>query len=302
MDLRPLALVDTSGPTPICRMCQRYCTIPPDQSGFCHTVINQNGVLYSTIYGLIAEHGIDPIEKKPVRCYRPGTRVLSLGTFGCNLRCNWCQNWEIAFVDARKPVAAQRYAPADVIATALRAGCAGIAWTYNEPSIWVDYIADCAIAARAAGLYTALVTNGLFSAESIAVLQPLIDVYRVDFKSLDDRMYRDHCHLPAHQSILDNIVTMHRAGVHIELVTVVMPDYIADEHIARMAEWIRQQLGPATPWHLTRFTPYARLTSLPPTTPAALADAGAIAHAAGLRRVYIGDWYEAVLYAPERVV
>ncbi|MBV9789070.1 MAG: radical SAM protein [Chloroflexi bacterium] len=258
--------------------------------------------MYSTIYGLIAEHGVDPIEKKPVRCYRPGTKVLSLGTFGCNLRCSWCQNWEIAYVDASAPIRARRYSPAEVVAIAQASGCDGIAWTYNEPSIWVDFIADCAEAAHAAGLYTALISNGLFSPDAIHALHPLIDVYRADFKSLDAAMYREQGHLSSHQGVLDNIIAMHRAGVHVELVTVVMPTYITGEHLARMADWIIRELDVMTPWHLTRFVPYAQLTHLPPTPRAALDEAGAIAAAAGLRRVFIGDWYESTQHEPESVV
>lgn len=279
-------------------MCRRYCAIRPGQAGFCRAVVNRNGALYSTIYGLVAEYGVDPIEKKPVRCYQPGTRVLSLGTFGCNLRCAWCQNWEIAFVDASQPIAAPRYAPNDVVAAAQAAGCAGIAWTYNEPSIWVDFIADCADAAHAAGLYTVLVTNGLFSPESLELLGPLIDVYRADLKSFDAALYRQHCQLTSGESVRDGIVAMRQAGCHVELVTVVMPTFITAGHMERMAEWIVETLGPATPWHLTRFVPYARLTSLPPTSVADLHQAGAIAHQAGMSRVYVGDWYESVLYTP----
>jgi pyruvate formate lyase activating enzyme len=279
-------------------MCRRYCAIRPGQAGFCRTVINDGGVLYSTIYGLIAEHGADPIEKKPVRCYRPGTKVLSLGTFGCNLRCDWCQNWEIAFVDARAPITTPRYSAMDVVAAARASGCDGIAWTYNEPSIWVDFIADCATAAHAAGLYTVLVTNGLFSPESLAVLQPLIDVYRADLKSLDAELYRRHCSLSSGAAVRDGILTMHQAGVHIELVTVVMPTFVTGDHLARMADWITASLGPAIPWHLTRYVPYARLADLRPTTVEELRQAAVIAHAAGMTRVYVGDWYESVLYRP----
>jgi pyruvate formate lyase activating enzyme len=298
MELHPLRLADTTGAVPVCRMCQRYCAIHPGQAGFCRAVVNQDGALYSTIYGLIAEHGVDPIEKKPVRCYRPGTKVLSLGTFGCNLRCDWCQNWEIAFVDASRPIDAPRYAASDVVAAARAAGCDGITWTYNEPSIWVDFIADCAAAAHAAGLYTVLVTNGMFSPESLALIGPLIDVYRADFKSLDAQMYQRHCSLASGQAVRDGIVAMRRAGVHVELVTVVMPNYITGDHLVRMADWIVTAIGPATPWHLTRFVPYARLAELPPTGAEELRRAGAIAHAAGMTHVYVGDWYESELYIP----
>lgn len=298
LELMPIRLAAVQGAAVTCGMCQRYCTLRPEQAGFCRTVVNRNGALYSTIYGLIAEHGVDPIEKKPVRCYKPGTKVLSIGSFGCNLRCSWCQNWEIAFVDAQQPIAGRRYRPAEVVAAAQRAGCAGIAWTYNEPSIWVDFIVDCANEARAAGLYTVLVTNGMFSPESLALLAPLIDVYRADFKSLDDALLGQHAHLSSTAEIRHGITMMQQAGVHVELVTVVMPETHTGEHICRMAEWIVTTLGPETPWHLTRFVPYARLTTLPPTSPAALLEAGERAFAVGMRRVYLGDWYESVQYSP----
>jgi pyruvate formate lyase activating enzyme len=290
--MHPIRLVDHSGEQPRCRMCLRYCALGPGQAGFCRAVVNQDGVLYSTIYGLIAEYGVDPIEKKPVRCYRPGTQVLSIGSFGCNLRCDWCQNWEIAFVDARQHIANPRYTPEQVVAAAQAAGCAGIAWTYNEPSIWVDFIADCAAVAHREGLYTVLVTNGLFSSDSLRLLQPLIDVYRADFKGLDPTVYRQHAHLMTNNAILEGVQAMYDAGVHVELVTVVMPTFVERDHLARMADWIVRNLGLAVPWHLTRFVPYARMPHLPPTTIEALQQAEEIARAAGLQRVFAGDWYE----------
>lgn len=298
MDLMPIRLSETHASTSTCQMCQRYCTLRSGQAGYCQTVVNHDGVLYSTIYGLIAEHGVDPIEKKPVRCYRPGTTVLSIASLGCNLRCDWCQNWEIAFVDAHRPVAGRRYTPDEVVTAARQAGCAGIAWTYNEPSIWVDFIADCARAARTAGLYTVLVTNGMFSKESLMLLAPLIDVYRADLKSFDDNLLRQHAHWANSRDIRSGIITMHQVGVHVELVTVVMPGFHDDDQIDRMAEWIASALDPEIPWHLTRFVPYARLTELPPTSPEQLVAAAERAYLAGLRRIYVGDWYESALYAP----
>lgn len=297
--LQLLRLQQMAGSATVCTMCRRYCALQSGQVGFCRTVINMEGALYSTIYGLIAEHGVDPIEKKPVRCYQPGTRVLTVGSFGCNLRCDWCQNWEIAFVDASTPIPGRRYTPAEVVAAAQRAGCAGIAWSYNEPGIWVDFIADCAIQAHQAGLYTVLVTNGLLSQESLALLRGLIDVYRADFKSLDSELFRQHAHLPSSAAVLDSLLTMRQDGAHLELVTVVMPHFITDDHLQRMAAWIVAHLGAETPWHLTRFVPYARLTELPPTPVGALERAGALAAQAGLRRIFLGDWYEAAQYLSE---
>lgn len=293
--LHALDLATYSAEGTRCLMCQRYCRIGEGQSGYCKTVVNRGGILYSTIYGLIAEYGADPIEKKPVRCYRPGTKVLSLGSFGCNLRCAWCQNWEIAFVDAQVPPAGQRYSPADVVAAAQRAGCAGIAWTYNEPSVWVDFIADCARLAHESGLYTVLVTNGMFSSESLCLLAPLIDVYRADFKSLDQQIYQNFTHLSTNDPILSGIRFMHQAGVHVELVTVLMPILDA-EHVARMASWIVEELGQDVPWHLPRFVPYAQLPNLAPTSARDLAQARVIAQTAGLKRVFVGDWYEIGTY------
>lgn len=291
-ELHPINLATRTPDGTRCLMCLRYCMLRPGQAGFCRSVVNHAGTLYSTIYGLIAEYGVDPIEKKPVRCYRPGTKVLSLGSLGCNLRCAWCQNWEIAFADAKHPPKTLRSSPEQVVDAALRASCSGIAWTYNEPSIWTDFIADCAKAARAAGLYTVLVTNGMFSPESIEILAPLIDVYRADFKSLRPELYHQHAQLASPAALLENTVRMYQAGAHVELVTVLMPTYFDDEHLAEMAEWIGTNLGLDTPWHLTRFVPYAALTQLPPTGGPELAHAHSIATQAGLERVFAGDWYE----------
>ncbi|NTW01174.1 MAG: radical SAM protein, partial [Oscillochloris sp.] len=186
--------------------------------------------------------------------------------------------------------------PHEIIAAAQHSGCQGIAWTYNEPGIWTDFIADFAVVARSVNIYTVLVTNGFLSPECLQLLVPLVDVFRVDLKSLDPQLYQDYAHLKENSPILEAIIHLHRAGAHIELVTVLMPTIIDADHLQRMATWITNELTPDVPWHLTRFVPYARLSNHLPTSHELLSYAEAITHAVGLTRVFVGDWYELEMY------
>jgi len=258
--------------------------------GFCTAVINHQGALYSTAYGVIAEASVTPIENKPVYHYRPGTRTLSLGSLGCNLRCAFCQNWEIAFRDARDAASLTEpnLPPERAIMLALEQQCQGIAWSHNEPSITPGYTLDSARLAREAGLYTVFVTNGLCTHEAISVLGPWLDVYRVDVKSSDAAFYR---RIGATDRIRDVLPVAQRAqrefGAHVEAVTNIMPGLNDDDNqLTRLADALVSALGENTPWHLTTYVPYAFMTDVPPTPPATLARAREIGRQAGLRFIY----------------
>ena len=175
-----------------CLACIRQCLLPPETVGYCTAIVNWHDKLYSTAYGVIGEASVTPIENRPVYHYRPGTRTLGLGALGCNLRCAFCQNWEIAFRDARTAgrLTQPNLLPERAIALALEQECQGIAWTFNEPSITPMYVYECARLAHEVGLYTVFVTNGYMTHQALALLGPYIDVYRVDVKSLDEHFYR----------------------------------------------------------------------------------------------------------------
>jgi pyruvate formate lyase activating enzyme len=276
-----------------CGVCQWRCVVAPGKSGHCKTRVNVDGVLYTSIYGLVSSLAADPIEKKPVYHYKPGSIVLSLGSYGCNFRCPFCQNWHIAYADGTcvAPGEGRHLSPAQVIDLAQSSSSAGVAWTYNEPAIWLEYTLDCARLAKQAGLYTVYVTNGFVTPEGLDLIGPYLDVYRVDVKSLSDRFHRELIKLPDKREILEVAERAKKKwNMHLEVVTNVVPGWNDDpEDLRGIAEWIGRALGPSTPWHVTRFFPQAEMTNVPPTPPETLTGAREIGRRAGLRFVYLGN-------------
>ncbi len=273
-----------------CLACVRRCLLHEGSVGFCTAVVNWRDTLYSTAFGVIGEASVTPIENRPVYHYRPGSRVLCLGGLGCNLRCAFCQNWEIAFRDAHQGgnLTVPNVSPEHAIALALREGCAGIAWTFNEPSIAPMYTLECAQLARQAGLYTVFVTNGFMTNEALDLLGPYIDVYRVDIKSMKPAFYQ----LVGGTAHITEILPIARRaqqefGIHVETVTNIMM-HLNDEksHLLYLAGQIVRYLGANTPWHVTSYVPYARMTHIPPTSPEALQFARECGLRAGLRFIY----------------
>lgn len=271
-----------------CLVCTRRCLLHEGQAGFCTAVDNRGGQLYSTAYGVVGEASVSPIESRPVYHYRPGTRNLGLGGLGCNLRCAFCQNWEVAFRDARHGLPQPNLLPEQAIALALAQECAGIAWTFHEPTIMPMYVYDCARLAHEAGLYTVFVTNGFLTRETLRLLGPHLDVYRVDVKSLDASFYQLVAGTDRHGEILSIAREARQEyGIHIEAVTNLMPSLNeSDDHLQRLAEQLLSMLGPQVPWHLTTYIPYAHMTHIPPTPPETLLRARELALRAGLHFVY----------------
>jgi pyruvate formate lyase activating enzyme len=273
-----------------CLLCPHDCRISPGSTGICGVRENRDGVLVPLTYGLVSSAAVDPIEKKPVFHFRPGTRVFSLGSVGCTMRCSHCQNWQISRA-APDAGGLDPMSPGDAVGLALQYGCEGIAFTYNEPVIWVEYVLDTAMLARRAGLYTVMVTNGYITEPGLDAIGEHIDVWRVDIKGFDDRTYRTLCRVRSIQPVLEAAERARNTwGMHVEVVTNVIPTINDDDDTLRaIAAWMVTELGPDTPWHITRFFPYVELAHLPPTPIETLKRAARIGSEEGLHFVFLGN-------------
>jgi pyruvate formate lyase activating enzyme len=275
-----------------CRVCPRLCVIAEGKLGICRTRQNIDGKCYTLIYGKVVSVAADPIEKKPLFHFHPGSMCLSLGTLGCNMRCIHCQNWQIAHADAREDGGQLRYLPPEKIPiAAANSGCQGVAWTYNEPTIWLEYALDGARICHEHGLYTVFVTNGYITPEALGTIAPHLDAYRVDIKGFRPETYHSLAKIKDVQPIFDAAVAArHEYGCHVEVVTNIIPTINDDEETLRsIAGWIARDLGKDTPWHVTRFHPYLELSHLQPTPIKTLERAVAIGKTQGLDFVYIGN-------------
>ena len=274
-----------------CHTCQWRCKISPGKYGVCGMYQNQDAALFNLNYSLVSSVAADPIEKKPLFHFFPGTLAFSLGTLGCNFHCKHCQNWEISMADGQTSGrSCQEMSPQAQIELAQRYGCQGVAWTYNEPAIWFEYTLDSARLAKKNHLYTVYVTNGYSTPEALDTIGPYLDAWRVDIKGFSDHFYRELAKVPHWRQIL---ATAKRAkekwNMHVEVVTNIIPTMNDDEQLTGIAHWIRDELGELTPWHVTRFYPHHHLMHLPPTPVATLERACDIGQKAGLKFVYTGN-------------
>jgi pyruvate formate lyase activating enzyme len=273
-----------------CKVCERRCEIAEGKRGWCRTRLNEGGVCYSTIYGQVSSLSVNPIEKKPVFHFYPGSRWLSLGSLGCNFRCPGCQNWEIAHWTGKGQRQTAYYSREAAIELAVTSGCLGISWTFNEPTLFLEYTIDCARLAKERGLFTNYVTNGYITGEAFTLLAPHLDVWRVDIKGFTDRTYRRTGHVKGFRTILENTARAKKLGLHVEVVTNIIPGVNdAEGELRGIAAWIGETLGPETPWHVTRFHPHHRLRDLPATPVGRLEEAREIGRGEGLWYVYLGN-------------
>jgi pyruvate formate lyase activating enzyme len=275
-----------------CLTCQWRCRINQGKYGVCGMYQDREGVLYNLNYGRVSSAAADPIEKKPLFHFHPGTLCFSLGTLGCNFHCRHCQNWEISTADSAALVGSCReLLPAASVELAGRYGCQGIAWTYNEPVIWFEHTLESARLAKAAGLYTVYVTNGYATETALDTIGPYLDAWLVDIKGFSDEFYKTLSGVPHWREIL--AVTKRakaRWSMHVEVVTNIVPTMNDDDgQLEGIAGWIRDELGELTPWHVTRFHPMHRLTHLPSTPLATIDRACEIGRRAGLKFVYAGN-------------
>ncbi|MEA3413604.1 MAG: radical SAM protein [Pseudomonadota bacterium] len=279
-----------------CNLCLWRCNLRHGQRGFCQAHVNRNGTLYNLSYGIISSISMDAIEEKPVRMYRPGTRVMSVGSYGCSFRCGGCHNLEISWgVTALDDLAWGRSTeawvpPADLVAAAVRHGADGIAFTYSEPAVWLEYVLDTCELAAENGLYTVFVSNSFVTDEALELLAGHIDVLCSDIKSLSDDFYRQICGKARVADVLGSIETAARMGIHVETRTNIIPTRNDDPDMLReIARWILDHLGVDSPWHVTRFFPAYQLAALPMTPTGIMHRAADTARREGLRNVFVYD-------------
>lgn len=279
-----------------CNLCLWHCKIVHGQRGFCQAHVNRNGTLYNLSYGILSAIDIDPIENKPVRHYRPGSRVMSVGSYGCNFRCKGCHNleisWGVSALDelARGKSTAAYVTPEELIESAKRHGVDGIAFTYSEPAVWLEYVIDVSKLARKAGLYTVYVSNSFVTNEALSEMAPYIDVLCSDIKSLSDDFYKDICPVANVQSVLSCIEQAKELGIHVEVRTNIVPtknDKL--DELREIATWIHDHLGEESPWHITKFFPAYQLSHIPQTPGQIMHDAQQAALEIGLKNVYVYD-------------
>jgi len=273
-----------------CNACAHRCVLRPGRIGICGVRQNRGGWLYTTVYGQIVAAQAEPVEKKPFYHFMPGSYAYSIGTQGCNFHCAFCQNWEMSqsFREGLVPDS-RDVSPDEVVEEAVGAGARSIAYTYVEPTIFIEFALDTMVRARAAGLHNVFVTNGYETPEAIELVAPYLDAANVDLKAANDNFYRRVCGAQW-EPVRDAVMEMHKRGIWLELTTLVIPGLNDDPHELRaMAEWIATAVGPETPWHLTRFQPAYKLPDLRPTPAATLVAAAEAAREVGLRHVYVGN-------------
>ncbi len=271
-----------------CDLCPKQCVIAHGQSGECRIRVNINERLRAVTYGYPCSVHVDPVEKKPVFHFLPGTTTFSLATVGCNLHCKNCQNWEISQQNPEE-VDGSELPPDRIPELAVREGCRSVSYTYTDPVVYYEYTRDACIRSRAAGLKNILVTAAYINPEPWKKLLAHVDAVRIDLKSMSDEFYRQICDASL-QPVLNAIVIAKSMGVELELVHLVIPTLNdSDESLAALCRWIRQHVGRETPLHFSRFFPQFRMRNLPPTPLPTLQRARQIAEDIGLDYVYIGN-------------
>ena len=277
-----------------CHLCPHQCRIRPGRRGICGVRENQKGTLYTLVYGRTIAANIDPMEKKPLYHFLPGTQAFSIATVGCNFRCLFCQNADIS--QASKETGwgrgweemGRELAPEEIVALAQRYRCQSIAYTYTEPTIFFEYAYDTARLAQEKGIKNVFVTNGYITLEALEVLHPYLDAANVDLKSFRDEFYRRLCGAQL-QPVLAAIRRMHELGIWVEVTTLVIPgENDSDEELEQIAQFVAS-VAVDLPWHVSRFIPHHRMLDVPITSTSALHRAAQIGKEAGLRHIYVGN-------------
>lgn len=273
-----------------CNLCRFHCVISDQRRGRCGVRENRAGVLQTLVYGSSIAENIDPIEKKPLYHFLPGSRSLSIATVGCNFRCLYCQNYQISqWPHERSEIPGTSLPPEVVVEHARQGDCASIAYTYTEPTIFYEYAFDTAVKAHAAGIRNVFVTNGYTTTVALEGIAPYLDAANVDLKGFSEQAYRDVTGASL-EGVLDCLRDYHRLGIWLEVTTLVIPGHNDSEaELGQIARFIADDLGPDVPWHLSAFYPTYKMLDRPPTPVATLYLARDIGRQAGLGYVYLGN-------------
>ena len=270
-----------------CHVCNRSCLISNGKTGFCEMRQNDNGTMFSLNYASASSVAVDPIEKKPLFHFYPGSLSFSMGSVGCNFRCPYCQNWAIAQAYMGE-IGIRNVLPDRAIKLARENLCQSISWTYNEPTMWFEYTYDSAKLAQKDDLKTVYVTNGYMSEEALDLIVPYLDAANVDLKSMSDKFYQELCQARL-EPVLKNIQTMHDKGIHLEITNLIIPGYNdSEEDLKAQVEFVAD-VDVRIPLHFTRFYPHYQMNQVPPTPVQTLEKAQKMALDAGLRYVYVGN-------------
>ena len=272
-----------------CQLCHQLCTIAEGKRGLCGVRVNEGGRLYTLVYGKAASTGLDPVEKKPLFHFHPGTSTYSISTIGCNFRCKNCQNYEISQMPKNYgPIVGEDLPPEEVVKAAKRYECKSIAYTYTEPAIFFEYAYETARLADKERIKNVFVTNGYISEEALRMISPYLDAANIDLKSFSDKFYRESCGARL-QPVLDNIKLHKELGIWIEITTLIIPTLNdSEEELRKIARFIRK-VGEEIPWHVSKFYPMYQLLELPRTPVSTLEMARKIGIDEGLRYVYEGN-------------
>ena len=271
-----------------CSLCSRRCVIPDSTVGFCKVRRNIEGTLESLVYARACAANVDPIEKKPLWHFYPGSLVMSIATVGCNFRCKFCQNWEIS---QEEEVSEESLPPEQVVRLAKQHSCSGISYTYTEPTIFFEYAYDTAKLAHQEGLFNTFVTNGYMTPEAVTAIAPFLDAATVDFKGAGDTdFYREFSSVPTVKPVYECLLEMKRHNIHVEITNLVVPK-VGDsiERIRELSHWIRTNLGEDTPFHVLAFRPEYKVTDILPTSVKTIEQTCQSAREEGLHYVYAGN-------------
>lgn len=275
-----------------CFLCAHQCKIADSKYGFCGVRKNEGGTLYTLVYADVIASHIDPIEKKPLYHFFPGSTSYSIATIGCNFHCGFCQNWEISQVSKRNGAGGgYELKPEEVVREAKKSKCKSISYTYTEPTIFFEYALDTAKLAKKEGLYNNFVTNGYMTKECLDMIKPYLDAANVDLKSFNDQFYKKICKAGL-KPVLDSIEYMKKIGIWVEVTTLVVPrENDSEDELSQIAKFLAN-IDKNIPWHISRFHPQYNFTDNVPTPIETLKKAEEIGKKSGLRYVYLGNVLE----------